>query len=264
MRAGEVKPGDAISDVRRHLGAPRGEAHVGDREIFYFDRGEVEARAGVVTHASLRSENEQTALEAKRSLEAARLRDEHEIRQSRLIAEGEELKAQKLSDASFRKLPLSYQVAFWEDFSRRYPDVASAEPLLEARLRLAGEMEEKRKRAEQAEYIAELETRVTVAENNTRLNHAYDQERLGLVRGYSPWVSYSSFSDSRDCYLRPEPVKSVTRLYEFPLPYATSPGMPPVQPVYRKERAAETASFAGPDESSGNNPPRHSFSYRRF
>jgi len=262
--AGEVKPGDAMIDVRLNLGAPRGEAHVGDREIFYYDRGEIEARAGIVTHTSLRSEAEQAALETKRSLEATRLREEREIRQARLNAEGEELKARKLADASFRTSPLSYQVAFWEDFSRRYPTVASAEPLLEARIRLAGETEDKRKQLEQAQHLAELEARVTAAENDARENRLFDQQRLGAVRGYSPYLSYSSYRGSRDYCPRPEPLKSVTRLYEYPVPYATSPGMPPVQPVYRKETTGSTIGLSIFEDTPLENRPQYSPSYRRF
>ena len=262
MAANAVKPGDKLADVRSNLGAPRGQAHVGDREIFYYDRGEVESKSGVVIRASLRTEEEQAALDAKRSLEARRVLEEREIRQARLNAEGDELKARKLADVSFRTSPLSFQVAFWEDFSRRYPGVASAEPLLEARTRLVGETEDKRKQLEQTQRLAELEARVTAAENDSRVDRLYGQERLSAMRGYSPYVGYSSLRGLRDYCPLPERVKSVTRLYEFPLPYATSPGMPPVQPVYRKDVTDSVISGSDIDEASTDNRSRNA--PRRF
>jgi len=262
--ASDVTPGDALSDVRRNLGAPRGAVHIGDREIFYYDRGEIEARAGVVTRTALRSEGEQAELDAKRSLEATRLREEREIRQAQLLAEGENLKARKLADPSFRTLPVSYQVAFWEDFSRRYPNVASAEPLTEARARLAGETEEKRKQLEQAQRIAELEARVAATERNAELDRVIDRERYGAVRGYSPFVSDSPYRGLRDYCPRPGPVQSVTRMYEFPLPYATSPGMPPVQPIYRKDTFGSATRSGIPGEVTEDNRSHWSPPSRRF
>ena len=47
--AGEVRTGDSLGDVRAALGAPRGEANVGNRQLLYYDRGEVELQAGAVT-----------------------------------------------------------------------------------------------------------------------------------------------------------------------------------------------------------------------
>lgn len=240
--AEKVKAGDSMNDVRRSLGVPRGEARVGDRELFYYDRGEIEAKAGIVTRVSLRSEQEQSALEAQRAAEAARLRENREIRQAQLNAEGEEIKARKLADPSFRTSPVSYQAAFWEDFSRRYPTVASAELLLEARVLLAREREEKRKQLEQSQRIADLEARIAAAENEVRLNHRAEGERWGDMRGYLFYANYPS-QRTRDYCPSPGRVKSVTRFYEFPLPYATSPGMPPLQPVYRKD--GDRAAGAG-------------------
>jgi hypothetical protein len=225
--AAEVKPGDTPAEVRAALGPPRGQLQMGGRELFYYDRGEVELRSGVVTRVALRSVEEQAALEARRVAEAVRVREEQEIRRARLSAEGDALKARKLSDPSFLAAPLGYQVAFWEDFSRRYSDVPSAEQLNMARARLAEQVAEGRARAVQDQRLAELEARVAEAEARTA------EANTGAVYagGYYPYYhgsrDYHPFSLGRIEY----------RFYDSPLPYATSPGMPPRQPAYRQESA---------------------------
>jgi len=231
--AGDIKPGATMADVRSSMGVPRGEARVGDREIYYYDRGEVEGKSGVVTRALLRSEEEQSALEEKRSREADRLREEREIRQARLNQEGESLKAQKLADVSFLTSPLSRQAAFWQDFSRRYPGVTITEQLMDVRGRLALEIDEKLKQAAQAQRLADLEARVLAAENVARLGFTSSYAQYG-IGGYHSFGNYFPRHPRDDCPA-PTRVESVTRMYEFPLPYATSPGMPPMQPVYRRE-----------------------------
>ena len=135
----KIKLGDSVNEVRATLGEPRGKMVLAGREIFYYQRGEVEIRADAVTRVSLRSVEEQAALEARRDAEAIRIREEQAIRRAKLTAAGEQLKARKLADPFFQDLPASHQVAFWEDFSRSYSDVPSSELLSEARLKLAAE-----------------------------------------------------------------------------------------------------------------------------
>jgi hypothetical protein len=224
----DIKPGASETEVRATLGAPRGQTLLGDREIFYYDRGQVEMRAGAVTRVSLRSAEEQATLEARRAADAIRIRDEQDILRAKLTAEGEQLKARKLADPAFQNLPTSYQVAFWEDFSRRYSDVPSSQLLSEARLKLTAETAEARTKNEEAKRMADLEARVVIAEAEAR------SARQDAVSFY-PRTYYSSEHWSRVNEPRPEYAKPVTHMYEFPLPYATSPGMPPMQPVYRKD-----------------------------
>ena len=164
LPAAEVQLGDSFSDVRTALGAPRGQARAGNRLLLYYDRGEVQLQSGAVTRVALLSPADFTALQTRRDAEAVRVREENEIRTARLGAEGEALKARKLADPSFQAAPVAYQVAFWEDFSRRYPGVSSSEQLTIARMRLNEQLEEKRTRARQDERLAELEARVSEAE----------------------------------------------------------------------------------------------------
>jgi len=164
LAAAEIQPGDNLAHVRETLGAPRGQAESGGRLLLYYERGEVELQDGVVTRAALLSRDDHEAETARRAAKARRLRDEREINRARLTTEGEELKARKLADPAFRSGSAAAQVAFWEDFSRRYPDVPGREELLLARLRLAEENEAKRREAETAERIARLEARRAAAE----------------------------------------------------------------------------------------------------
>lgn len=223
--AAEVKLGDDKAAVHQALGIPRGRTQLAGRELYYYDRGEVELRSGQVTRVTLRSVEEQAALDADLASKAARFRDEQEIRRARLTVEGDALKARKLSDPSFQSSPISYQVAFWEDFSRRYPDVSSVEQLGMARARLAEQVIQGRAQAENAQKLAELEARVAEAEART----AEASSRVVFTRVYRPYRNYShndspfGFGDIK------------YQFFESPLPYATSPGMPLQQPKYRED-----------------------------
>lgn len=162
--AGEVRRGDSVGAVVASLGEPRGQMSSGDRTVFLYDRGRVEFVGDAVARVSLRSEDEQRQLDARRAAEAARIRDENAIRESRLRAEGEALKAAKLADPSFQNAPVAYQVGFWEDFARKYPGVPSGEPLAIARMRLEQEQARQQEKVVREERLAELEARVTAAE----------------------------------------------------------------------------------------------------
>lgn len=223
--AGEVKPGDTAEGVQATLGIPRGRAQIGGREFFYYDRGEVEMRSGVVTRVALISIEDQAALEARRSADALRVREEQEILRARLTTEGEALKARKLSDPYFLAASPARQVEFWEDFSRRYPGVPSAEELGGARARLAEQVAERRELAAQSLRLADLEARLAEAESRT----AETNGRMIFARGYD-----SSYFGQRDYHpFSLGPIRY--RFYESPLPYATSPGLPPIEPKYRDD-----------------------------
>ena len=174
--AGEVKRGDNIEAVRATLGTPRGQSRLGARELLYFDRGEVELSAGLVTRVALRSEKDQAAFEAKRTAEADRVRRQNQT----LLTEGEALKNRMLADPAFQATPLSYQVAFWQNFSRKYSMVSCTEQLSIAQARLDEQVQATQK-SEQAQRIADLEAK------------ARERERENRARTYYPY-----YDDSRD------------------------------------------------------------------
>jgi len=182
---GEVRTGDSIDGVLTAMGTPRGRLQIGSRERLCFDRGEVEVSAGVVTSVALRSEEAQVALETKRTADALRAREEHAINQARLIAEGEALKTRKLSDPGFQATPLKYQVAFWEDFSRRYPAVPCLDQLSVTRARIAEQVKSEQM---QAQRLAELEARIAEAQARAAEANA----RAARDRDYYPACVNSS------------------------------------------------------------------------
>ncbi|MSU47188.1 MAG: hypothetical protein EXS42_08745 [Lacunisphaera sp.] len=245
MTAAEVRPGDTLTNVRATLGVPRG-------QLLYYERGEIELQAGAVTRVALLSVDDHASREARRAAAAVRIREEQEIRRARLSTEGEALKARKLADPSFLATPLAYQVAFWEDFSRRYPDVASAEQLTIARLRFAEQFEGKRARALQEERLAELEDRLIAAE---------------AWASASRHRSYTSFNSR---YARHPftfwPIEY--RFYDSPLPYAASPSQFSVTPTFRTEyprfSAAPTDHNPHHDLRDSHSRNRHSGRGNRF
>jgi hypothetical protein len=157
LSAAEVRPGNTLGEVRAALGTPNGQLRIGDRHLLYYDRGDIELRSGAVTRVALLSDADYAALVVRRG----QIREEQEARRARQCAEGEALKARMLADSSFQAAPPAYQIAFWENFTRRYPEVSDTEPLLIARLRLA---EQARTQIEQEQRLAELEARVAEAE----------------------------------------------------------------------------------------------------
>lgn len=221
--------GATFAEVRTALGLPKGLAQADDRQLLYYDRGQVELSGGRVSRVALRTIEAQAAHAAKVAADEARIRGENEQRRARLKDEGEALKAAKLADDRFAAAPLAYQVSFWEDFARKYPGVDCREPLTIARLQLAEQLEEKRERAEQAARLAELEARL--AESESRASFvAY------AGRGYG-----RRWRDRHDD--RPFTVWPVEyRFYDSPQPYATSPTLPIMnlpQPAPRAEARHE-------------------------
>ena len=187
LAASEVQLGNSIEEVRAALGMPKGQVRVGARQLLYFDRGEVELQSGSVSRINLLSVEAQAALAIRRAAQTARIREEQEILRVRLTAEGEALLARKLADRSFQSAPVAYQVAFWEDFARRYPGVPVTDQLMVARSRLAELREQLRIQTEQAERLADLEARVREAEAR-----ASEAETYPLRTGY-----YSSYAGGR-------------------------------------------------------------------
>lgn len=178
----EVERGDTYHEVRAALGEPRGQLQVGEWRKLIYDRGEVELADGVVIRVLLRSVTAQQEFEARRAAEAEIARVEQAERQARLNDEGAALKARKLADPNFLAAPAGYQVAFWEDFARRYPGVPCVEELTIARWRLAEQEEAKRNRQEESRRIAELEQRVRDAE--ARAAEAAAAARANRYYGY--------------------------------------------------------------------------------
>ncbi len=215
--ATEVKPGATVDEVRATLGVPRGQVQTGARNVLYYDRGEVELTAGTVTRVSLLDDKAYALREARRAAIAERVREENASR----TAAGEALKARLLASAAFEKAPLGYQVAYWEDFSRRYPGVSCAEELTVARMRLAVQLEEDRVRAGQEEArVAEMEARAEADESRAA--------RMAYYGGYPTQTRYHAYRGSAPSIF---PIEY--KFFGYEIPVAASPGSLIGNPNYR-------------------------------
>lgn len=177
--AAEVQKGDSRADVQNALGAPRGQVTLDGRQVLYYERGEVELLGDTVTRVSLRSAEEQVVLDARME----RSRDERVARMTQLATEGAALRDRKLADDNFKNAPLSYQVSYWENFTRSYPGVSVTEPLTIARLRYNEQLAAQRHQDEQAARIAELEDRLARAESGD-YGPVYTGYGYGYGHGY--------------------------------------------------------------------------------
>jgi hypothetical protein len=175
--ADEVAPGDTMAEVKATLGTPKGQVQRDSRRILYYERGSVEMVSGRVTTVSLRSSEEQAALTAREEKQ----RVEREVVRARLAAEGVALRDRKLADNGFQSAPLAYQVSFWENFARSYPGVSCAEPLMIARMRFNEQLEDRRRREDEADRRAEREERLAAAE---RENTFYPIRSYVSYRGH--------------------------------------------------------------------------------
>ena len=213
VAAADIRPGDSLAEVRAALGAPRGQVRQQDRLLLYYDRGDVVVRSGVVTEVALVSESEYAANEARRAAAAERGR----LDAANLTVTGEEIMARQLASAAFRSTPAAYQVAYWQNFSRRYPGVNCTEALLAAQASLAIAFAEQRKRAEQEERLAEIAARLAAVEargSDYASNDFSPRGSYPYYRGYYPvsdtyWpIYYQLTDDGYVAHLSDQPVSS--------------------------------------------------------
>lgn len=164
----DVSVGDRYFEVVEALGEPTGYIGSDDFQIYYFERGEVTFRDGVVESHSILPEEE--AL--RRREDVAREREERQEREQEArrnrIAEGLAIKEEKTSDPTFNARPASARLAFWRVFRQKYPnvdiDLEYSLAYQEARIERAEQMAE----AERDRRLNELEQRVMEAEYQAR------------------------------------------------------------------------------------------------
>lgn len=205
--AAEILPGASLEEVRATLGTPRGQLHVNGRQVLFYEHGSVELRNGALIRVGLRSPEEQALLVVREEHRRA----EQETRRAQMVAEGTALRDRKLADPAFLAAPVAFQVAYWEDFARRFPVVSCVEPLTIARLRLNEQLEEKRRREADAVRIADLEERLAAAERRP---------------AYYPVRSYSRYH-GRNHYRSSGLGPFTYTFFDTPLPpYSTPSGSP--------------------------------------
>lgn len=178
----EIQVGTARAEVVQILGEPTG--HIGSNafQIYYFERGEVVFRNGLVESHSVISQAEldqkiadrekrreekaaaRVILEERRAEERAILAERRAEERAARIVEGTEIRDQRRADPVFSTSDASTRLAFWQAFRRKYPEV-------DATFEYSVALQEVNlaENAKQAEYerqvrIVDLERRVEQAE----------------------------------------------------------------------------------------------------
>ncbi len=253
--AAEVVPGNSLEEAIAALGSPRGRLQVGDRNLVYYERGEIEMQGGRVTRVALRTPEEHALLLAREE----RQRGEREVRRNQLIAAGTVERDRKLADENFRAAPLAYQVSYWQDFARRYPDVSVVEPLAIARLKYNEQLEERQRKDRTAQLEAELlEQKLAAEKSRPEVYPLYTGSPYYRYRHYySPGlgpITYTFYSSPLPPYTTPSgnPAGNLSGpVVNFP---ATNPALPDRwdEPRARSDRGDRSRR----DHDNG--------SYRRF
>lgn len=163
----DVNPGDDMATVKAVLGEPDGFLKSGVVEWYFYDRGEVRMRDGVVESATLMTEAmalEQKAERIRQRQEQARL--QHERNEQRR-EEGESVRDAKIADPDFVRQPASIRLAFWTQFMDLYPEVSVFELYTSAQAeaqRDAGETRMKQQIADMERQLSQAEMRASYAE----------------------------------------------------------------------------------------------------
>ncbi len=174
--------GDPVEQITAVLGEPHGYMRIADIEVFLYERGRVEARAGVVTAVDLLSDAELAAYR----IEQQRLQALREQERRERIREGQALKAQVLANPGFTTTPLADRLAFWQSFRHRYPGAGGEEEY--ARLFHEQQRELEVQRVEQR--LAELERRTREAEARAqRAERKAEEARRQSTRWAQPVIT---------------------------------------------------------------------------
>lgn len=153
--------GDAMEAVLAKLGRPQGRITSGNVTTFYYERGTVEFVGGRVTKAFL-MEPEEARLQAEaREMAEAERRQREETERQRLTEAGARELARLQGDATFTNRPAADRVAFWQEFTRRYPYTDAGGELSKAR----AEVEADARKAEQEAEVRKQKERLVAIES---------------------------------------------------------------------------------------------------
>ena len=172
-----VNVGDSFERVRTVLGRPESFIGIGDRQVLYYPRGKVELVEDVVFDVELVSEEEATARRIRMEEEQFRLAQRLLEQQLAREAEGRRMRDQKLTDSTFLAAPASRRVAFWQDFAKRYPEVALPPDYDQALREYRLEQEMARTQQREDARMRTLEARVEEAEWRAALAEDTAQRR---------------------------------------------------------------------------------------
>ncbi len=173
--AHEIKIGDSKETVLNLLGEPSGFMEINETLVLLFDRGEVVLKNDSVFDFELISQEE-----------ADRNKEEVAKRLALLEKEGVALKKEKLADPNFISAPTAYQLAYWKDFRTQYPMVPVNDLIDSLEIKNQKEFALLENQTEQDQRIAELEYRLSIAEERAK------NARRNSIR-YTPYFNYPSY-----------------------------------------------------------------------
>lgn len=189
----EVIVGESLGDVLVEMGQPRGFIRSGSYLLLDYANGKVELRDEKVVRVELMTDEELAAYRermAKRNAAAAKAAS---ARRAALLAEGTQVRDNKLADPAFLSLPAAEQVAFWQWFRQKYPGVEVGGEYAVVLHRYEADLAEQSLAAARRREIERLEARVAEAERAA----AEAQREAELARAYGYYTTYPI------CYVRP-------------------------------------------------------------
>jgi hypothetical protein len=159
-----VAVGDTADMVHERLGEARGFIRSGDYEVLLYPLGKVELRGGVVTAVNLVSQAEADERQRQREADAQARREQQDARRQARYEEGITARERTLGSTEFAAASGARQVAYWEQFRQRYPEVPVAAELAAAHSRRDSELQNE----QMQQRLADMERRVADAEAAAR------------------------------------------------------------------------------------------------
>lgn len=117
----DIRAGDSVEDVVAKLGEPKGMIEQGRKLTYNYDLGMIDFENGRVIRVNLMTpeESERVKLERARAWEESQHQAAAE--QRRLVAAGQAELQARLSDAQFAQRPPDERLAYWQEFTKKYP-----------------------------------------------------------------------------------------------------------------------------------------------
>lgn len=189
--ADDIQKGDSAARVQEVLGEPNASLRSGGYEILQYDRGRIELRDGVVTEATLVSEEEAVTLKAERLRAAIDRRERQAVAREQRRLEGLAERDRTLASADFLAASGARQAEYWETFQKRYP-LVPIQPEYAAAL---AKRDDERKLAEADQRLANMERRLADAEQQAReaqdaAREAQQDRGRRYVTYLTPYVDY--------------------------------------------------------------------------
>ncbi len=189
LPAMELQPGDSFERVKEVLGRPNGVISLKNKQVLFFDRGEVTLVDGKATKLDLLTEKEAEADLVKKQQKREKAAQLVEKRIQIRVKEGIALREDKLTSPDFLASSAGVRLDFWRNFRRRYPEVditnALTKALNERTTELQRQAENQRlaqleSRVQDAEYRAEKAQRLAYNHNNPFYNFTDPHLYFGL------------------------------------------------------------------------------------